>query len=127
MTRHELLTYYVTHCQKTLTDNAQPQRFLEQNGIGEKSVVETFRLGFSDGSVCELCQDNEQFRGELENLGLFKNEKEFFKGCLIIPIIDENKEPVNIVGYSINPQKKERMLSLRPDGIFNAPFLKNCS
>ncbi|MBT3276098.1 MAG: hypothetical protein HN368_23320, partial [Spirochaetales bacterium] len=36
-------------------------------------------------------------------------------------------EPVNIVGYSIHSQKKERMISLRSDGIFNAPFLKNCS
>ena len=127
MTRHEVLTYYIAHCQKTLADNVRAQRFLEQNGIGKVFVVETFRLGFSDGSAYELCRDNEQLHGELERLGLLKNGKEFFKGCITVPVIDENKEPVNIVGYNINAQKKERMLSLRPDGIFNAPFLKNCS
>ena len=127
MTRNEILTYYLTHCQKSLADNVRAQRFLEQNGLSEGFAADAFQLGFSDGSVGELCQDNEPLQEELERLGLLKNGKEFFRGCLIVPIIDENKEPVNIVGYSINPQKKKRMLSLRPDGIFNAPFLKNCS
>jgi len=127
VTRHELLVYYITHCQKTLADNAQAQRFLKQSGISEGFVVDTFQLGFSDGSVCDLCSENEQLRAELERLELLKNGKEFFKGCITIPVMDESKEPVNIVGYGINPRKKERMLSLRPDGIFNGSFLRNCS
>ena len=127
MTRTELLTYYVTHCRKTLADNVRAQRFLEQNGLSEGFAADTFQLGFSNGSVSELCQDNEQLQKELERMGLLKSGREFFKGCVIIPVADENKEPVNIVGYSISPQKKDRLISLRPDGIFNAPFLKNCS
>ena len=127
MTRHELLTYYVDHCRKTLADNGRAQRFLRQNGVGAEFVPETFMLGFADGSICDYTCENKQLEEELEEVGLLRSGKELLQGCLTIPILDENKEPVNIVGYSINAQKKEPIVSLRPDGIFNAPFLKNCT
>ena len=125
MTRHELLEYYISHCRKNLADHPRAQRFLDHSGVGVGFVADAFMLGFADGSILEFCRENEQLRGELERVGLVKNDKELLRGCIIIPVFDENKEPVNIVGYSINAQKKERMISLRPDGVFNLPFLKN--
>ena len=127
MTRNELLAYYVSHCQKTLADHARAKRFLEQNRVSEGFVTDTFLLGFSDGSILDYCLENEPLRSELERGGLLQNGKDLFKGCIIIPVFDENKTPVNVVGYSINSQKKERVIALRSDDIFNSPFLKNCS
>ena len=127
MTHHELLEFYLQHCRKTLEGHARALRFLEQKGIREGFVADTFHLGFADGSVGELCRENEALQDELEGVGLFKNGKERFKGCLVIPILDENTEPVNIVGYSTHAQKKEPMIWLQPDGVFNSPFLGNCS
>jgi DNA primase len=122
-----MFTHYVDHCRKTLADHSRAQRFLGQNGVDQGFVSETFMLGFADGSIRDFACENEQLRAELEEAGLLRNGTDLLQGCLTIPILDENKEPVNIVGYSINAQKKERMIFLRPDGIFNAPFLKNCA
>ena len=119
MTQHELLKFYLQHCRTTLAGHGKAQQFLKRMGVREGSVDDGFAPGFADGSIGEICRENEKLRSELERVGLLKNGNEPFKGCLVIPILDENKEPVNIVGYGINAQRKKPMMWLRPDGLFN--------
>jgi len=47
------------------------------------------------------------------------------RNCIIIPILDESNAPVNLVGYSIYPQRKPRTISLHDEGIFNGRYLSH--
>ena len=123
MTTHDTFASYIEHCRKTLEHHERAQRFLTNRGIAEPFVIESYFLGYSDGSVEGFAKENEQVLKELERVGLLHNGTDIFRGCIIIPIYDENKEPINVVGYSISPQKQKRLISLQPHGIFNAPFL----
>lgn len=123
MTKHDTFASYIEHCQKTLEMHERAQRFLSNRPITEPFVLESYALGYSDGRVEEFAKENDQVLKELERVGLLRNGNDVFRGCIIIPVFDENKEAANIVGYSIWPQKQKRFISLGPHGMFNAPFL----
>ena len=125
MTRHELLTHYLRHCRKTLETHSRAQQFLDIHGIREQSVLDSYALGYSDGSIENYATENGTLGKELEEIGLLRGKRDVFKGCIIIPILDENKSLENIVGYSIYPQRKNRLVTLSTNSIFNAPFLKH--
>ena len=125
MTRHELLTHYLLHCRKTLEKHTRAQQFLKNHGIFERSVLDSYAIGYSDASIESYVSENESLGNELEEIGLLRGKHDVFKGCIIIRILDDNKEPENIIGYSIYGQRKNRLMTLSSGGIFNAPFLKH--
>lgn len=125
MTRSEILKHYIDFCGKTLIADERPQRFLEKQGINYQTVNVGFGIGFSDGKLFERIEGNSRMLEALEEAGIISNGKDVFAGSITFPIFDENKEPINIVGYSINMRKSERMVWLSPDGVFNAAFLAN--
>ena len=61
-------------------------------------VLESFQIGFSDGTVTEFADDNDELQKALERIGLIENGRDRFRNCIIIPILDETKTPVNLVG-----------------------------
>ena len=125
MTKREILSYYIDSCVKTLEDDPRPQRFLEKRGINHAAFGESINLGFSDGKTAERIVGNTQLQEEVEKSGIIKNGKDVFAGSLIVPILDENKEPVNIVGFSINPRKKHPVTWLDSESIFNEAYLSH--
>jgi hypothetical protein len=126
MTKREILSYYSESCRKTLEHDPRPQRFLEKHGINHAAFGESINLGFSDGKTAERIEGNEQLQEEVEKSGIVRNGIDVFAGSLIVPILDENKEPVNIVGFSINPRKKDPLTWLDSGSIFNEAYLSHC-
>ena len=124
MTDHEALTLYITHCQETLSHNSTILKKLNKEVITENFIFETFKIGFSDGSIAEKVKDAEEAQSALQKCGILEKGKDRFKSFLIIPIFDENKVPVNIVGYSFHPNKKQKLTWLKDTGIFNSRFLQ---
>ena len=127
MTTRETLTYYIDSCKRTRTTDTRARRFLERHRMSDNTLGENFAIGFSDGKTVERVEGNKQMREALEKAGIIKNGMDVFAGSLVFPVLDENKEVINIVGYSINERKKHRMQWLSPEGMFNGAFLSHCT
>ena len=123
MNTQEIIERYVQLCVKDLEDNPKLRSRLRNKGIKEPFLFESFQLGYSDGSLVELVQGNEDLKARCEQLGFFEDGKEKLKNYITVPILDDNKAVVNIVGYSIYPQSKRRIKCLNAEGIFNQAFL----
>lgn len=124
MTNREALTFYITHCRDTLVKSSPLRNRLKNEGITEPFLFATFKIGYSDGGIVDRIGENEELIQVLSSLGLLTKGQDTFKNYLIIPIFDENAVPVNIVGYSLHPQKKERIRRLLDNGIFNRGFIQ---
>ena len=125
MKAQEALERYVQLCSQALGETQRIINFLKKQGLREHWLVESFRLGYADGVLSELVLNNEPLEQFCEQNGLLLKGKEHLAGCLTLPILDESKSIVNIVGYKINAQAKRKLISLSSAGIFNQPFLQN--
>ena len=125
MAQQELLERYVSICCSNLSENNRVLAFFRNKGIYESYIFNNFSLGYSNDKLLETIGQNEDIKENLEKIGILKNGKEMFKNCVTIPIYDENKAVINIIGYNIYPKNKNRLLFLNDSGIFNQTFLKN--
>ncbi len=125
MKPQEVLDRYLELCSKSLNDNQKALRLLQRQGISEKYLFESFQLGYAAGGLIELIQGNGSLESVCEKLGILDSGKECLFHCLTIPILDENKDIENVVGYRLNPQVKRKLFFLNERGIFNSAFLRN--
>jgi len=116
---------YITLCQNNLLKNSQILSSLKRYGIYENYIFENFRIGYSNGMMLNLMQAHDELKKRAAEIGFLKNGKELFKSCITIPIYDENKAVINIIGYPIYANSKKRIISINDSGIFNQSFLKN--
>lgn len=126
MTHAAVLEKYVSICGEALAENRRALSFLRKQGITERFVFESFSLGYSDGKLAERIGENEELREAAAALGLLKGQTEVLKHCIVVPVLDENRAIVNLVGVPIHPRRREQELALTGEGVFNAPFLQNC-
>ncbi len=125
MNTKEVLERYIQLCVKNLGENQRVCTLLQKQGITESFLFETFRLGYANSSLIELIDGNEDLNSRCDHLGLLIKGKEVMSGYVTIPILDEQKEVVNIAGYNVYPQSKKKFKCLTPEGIFNQAFLGN--
>ena len=125
MNTQTLLERYLEQCQNVLKENSRVLGFLKKQSIYEPYIFDNFSLGYADGLLLDLIGENKELLLSCEKLGLIHNGKEYFRNTLVIPIYDENKVIVNLVGYNIHPQSKNRMIFLNESGIFNGAFISN--
>jgi len=125
MNKQEVFERYIQLCVNNLDNITRVRTLLRKQGITEPFLFDTFRLGYSDKSLIELSQGNDDLYSYCENLGLINKGKEALAGSVTIPILGEIKEVVNIAGYNIHPQSKQRIRFLNQEGLFNYAFLKN--
>ena len=116
---------YITFCRNNLLKNSQVLSSLKRHGIYENYIFENFCIGYSNGTLLNLMQDNDELKNWAVEMGILKSGKELFKSCITLPICDENNAVVNIIGYPIYANSKKRIISINDSGIFNQPFLKN--
>ncbi len=124
MNKQEVFERYIQLCVKNLDNNARVRTLLRKQGFTEPFLFDSFRLGYSSKSLIELNQGNDDLYSYCDNLGLLNKGKEALAGSVTIPILGENKEVVNIAGYKIHPQSKQRLRFLNQEGLFNHTFLK---
>ncbi len=58
MNNQEILERYIQLCIKSLNENTRIRPPLRKHGFTESFLFETFRLGYSGGSLIELIQGN---------------------------------------------------------------------
>ena len=124
MKKQELLERYVEICSNVLSENDKIRSILKSYGIAERFIFDNFNLGYSNGNVVELIKGNKELKEGFSTLGLLENNKDIFKNYITLPIYDEDKQIVNIIGYTLSARKKEKTIALNNTGIFNSLFLK---
>ncbi|MEA1951429.1 MAG: hypothetical protein U9N87_08595, partial [Planctomycetota bacterium] len=102
MNTGSILEQYIDRCHERLFESEKAVGFLERVGISERFVLESFRIGFSDGSLAEQVTGNAELSGRLQSLGLLGKAGETLRNRIIIPVLNEDGAPVNIVGVSLS-------------------------
>ncbi len=125
MFSQEILERYISICRSNLEENYRALSYLKKHGIYERFIFDNFRIGYADGNLLEILGENAELVRTLSGMGVLIGRKEALKSCITIPVLDENKAIENIVGFSIFPQSKKKIVSLNEKGIFNSSFLRN--
>jgi DNA primase catalytic core len=118
-----------------LPKNPDALAYLASRGLDDESLVERFKIGFSDRTLGLRIpharrKDGAELREKLKALGVYrKNGREHLLGCVTVPITTAKGDTVQIYGRRIDPKapKENRHLYLaRPlAGIFNPEALKS--
>ena len=103
--RAQVLDYY----HQTLKSSPEALGYLASRGLDPETVVEPFRLGFSNRTLgYHLPQKNRKtgkaVRGRLAELGIIKTTgHELLRGSLVIPLFDAEDHVVQLYGRKITP------------------------
>jgi DNA primase len=90
---------------KTLAKSQEARAYLEARGLTDKKLWGRFQIGYSDGSLLQVLSSTQQ--KELTERGLIRSSgKEFFQGCLVFPLLDEQGKVVSFYGRSIQAGTK---------------------
>jgi DNA primase len=104
----KLLETVVSYYHQTLKESPEAQQYLVKRGLQSAEMVERFRLGYANRTLgYHLPASNRvagaEQRGRLQELGILrpKTGHEFFRGSLVIPVLNLNGEVVQMYGRKI--------------------------
>ena len=117
-----------------LLKNPDALAYLASRGLDDESLIERFKIGFSDRTLGIRVpharrKDGNELREQLKALGVYrkKTSREHLLGCITIPIKNTQGDIVQIYGRRIDPRAPKEMrhlyLSKPLAGIFNAAAL----
>jgi DNA primase len=90
---------------KALAKSQEARTYLEARGLTDKKLWSRFQIGYADGSLLQVLSSTQQ--KELTERGLIRSSgKEFFQGCLVFPLLDEQGKVVSFYGRSIQAGTK---------------------
>ncbi|GAG92837.1 unnamed protein product, partial [marine sediment metagenome] len=89
---------YVQICNENLKENTRVLALLKKYEVFENYIFENFCIGYSNGELIDLIGENKKLKEKLTEIVIIKKDKEIFKSCITVPIYDENKAVINIVG-----------------------------
>ena len=125
MNTASILEQYIDRCHEGLLGNEKALRFLARSGITERFVLESFRVGFGDGTLQEQINGNSELYARCESLGLIGSQGETLRNRIIVPVLDEDRAPGSLVGISMSSRAKQPLRVVGNGPVFNAPFLRN--
>jgi len=107
----KLLGTVVDYYNRTLKDSPEAQRYLVKRGLESGEILDRFKLGYANRSLCLHLPASNRAAGEaqrtrLKELGILRNQKpghEHFNGSLVIPIFNLAGEVVEMYGRKITP------------------------
>jgi DNA primase catalytic core len=91
----------------TLKQSPEALKYLQHRGLEHPEMIEHFRLGFSNRTLCyRLPESNRkegaEIRGRLQRLGILRESgHEHFTGSVVIPVIDLNGTVTEMYGRKI--------------------------
>jgi len=107
----KLLGTVVDYYHRTLKDSPEAQRYLVKRGLESSEIIDRFKLGYANRSLCLHLPASNRAAGEaqrtrLKELGILRNQKpghEHFNGSLVIPVFNLAGEVVEMYGRKITP------------------------
>jgi DNA primase len=92
---------------ETLKQQAEGMEYLQQRSLKHPEMIEHFKLGLSQRTLCYRLPDKNrkagaEIRGKLQELGILRESgHEHFSGSLVIPIFDETGNVVEMYGRKL--------------------------
>lgn len=90
-----LLQPLLAHYHDNLKQSPDAVAYLKQRGLDDAALIDHFKLGFADGSFLKTLaskhsQAGRDIRQQLQAVGWCRSTgHEHFRGCLIMPVLDE--------------------------------------
>lgn len=106
----------------------EAQGYLEQRGLGSKELWKAFGLGFADGSLMSTIPTEGEIVDNLKAIGLLtKDGKEFFAGCVVVPLTHPDHGVTGFYGRRLSSKAKVKHLFLPGPrrGVLNWQALKS--
>lgn len=104
---HEVLTQVIDYYHQTLLDSPEALSYLDKRGLGDKELIERFKLGYANRTLgLRLPQKSNahgaKLRAQLMRVGLYRDSgREHFNGSLVVPVFDETGNVVEIYGRKL--------------------------
>ena len=122
---------------ETLKAAPKALEYMQSRGLSHPEVIDRFKLGFSDRTLCYRIPPNPQkkkdpLRLKLQRLGILRqNGHEHFHGSLVIPVIDEDGNTTEVYGRKVTrglrkETAKHLYLPGPHRGVWNTEALKAC-
>lgn len=129
------LNQVTRHYHRKLQRTLPGQQFLRRLGLHAPDLVETFKIGYSDRSLCHKLGNPRSIaggglRGRLQRLGILRpSGHELLRGSIVVPILDERGNTVDMWGHKVSFEQRYNtplQISLfdPPRGVFNVKALK---
>jgi DNA primase len=102
-----VLNQAVDYYHQTLKQRPEALRYLQSRGLEHPEMIDRFRLGFSNRTLCYRLpesnrKDGAEIRGRLQRLGIIRESgHEHFTGSVVIPVIDLDGNVTEIYGRKI--------------------------
>ena len=93
--------------------------YLVKRGLVYGEIVDSFKIGYSDGSLAAAIND-ESILETLKELGIIRDGTEHFAGRVVFPVFDAEKNIVQIYGRNIGPKGPKHLYMKAPlAGLYN--------
>jgi hypothetical protein len=97
---NKLLEKTVSFYEKTFSESDKGKEILHARRITRASLFSRHRIGFSDGSLIKALPKQGQIIDDLKALGILtKAGKEYFNGCVVFPVSDDENNLVTLTGF----------------------------
>ncbi|MFA0813743.1 CHC2 zinc finger domain-containing protein [Microbulbifer epialgicus] len=99
----QVMEYY----HQTLKQSPEALAYLENRGLGDRELIEHFKLGFANRTLGyrlpeKAYKAGKEIRGKLQAVGLLRaSGHEHFNGSLVVPIFNRDGDLVEIYGRKI--------------------------
>ncbi len=122
----------LAHYQRTLKNDATALRYLELRGLVGADILDTFRIGYADGTLLRIAAGGQtkeaaQTKALLRNLGILRETgREHLTGCVVFPLFSYDGVPVSLYGRRIADRGTVRHMYLSGPhrGLFNPDAFK---
>lgn len=103
-----LLNQVVDYYHETLLQSPEALGYLDKRGLGDRVLIETFKLGFANRTLAYRLPEKQYkagklLRGQLQTIGILRDSgHEHFNGSLVVPVLDDGGNVVEMYGRKIN-------------------------
>ncbi len=120
----------VEYYRRKLYSNRTAQEHLKKRGLFSPELVDSFRIGYCDGSIGKLLRGPMHETAVEEGI-LHEDGTEHLQGCIVLPLEDSTGAIVNLAGWEVKPATRDGAGELRhvkdPDiGMLNSSALRTC-
>ena len=120
--QQKLLNKAAEFYHKALHRYAEGRSYLRDRGIADAALLETFKVGFANGTLHDALPSDGDLLQDLQAVGLIDHRgKEHFRDCVVFPIHDEHGNVLEMYGRKIhdNAHIKHLYLPGPHAGVFN--------
>ncbi len=131
-----LLNHVIDYYHDTLKQSPEALNYLESRGLGDRELIERFKLGYANRTLGyrlprKKTKDGDRLRGQLEAVGIYRESgHEHLNGSLVVPIFNREGDVVEVYGRKLldslrKGTPKHLYLPGPHAGVWNAEGLEN--